>query len=626
MRTVSFLCIVANEIACTVSDPHQGRLRLQTTLNSSQLFAAGNEGQSATSMTSYQSVFDEQKRPQELVAEVESLRQKLSSVHKRDIELDDVRKERLFLREAVNTKQQHVETLMKRLAKAQMTEKALNHDLDAFEARLEMVNAQKNDVLEENHELRQTALRRLKQEEKDRNHYITRLEQELRQCRFQIDNKHLPPSLQPTSAARSRRSDSVNQGGSQDLATLRAQVAQLSQTLGERDASINSLQAERDKITALLHSEIRAHARKGPEQIHPANSALSGKMDIAQTMADVREKARSSVAPADTKEEAATDPLQRIEQLEREIDYHVKDIVLYKLDVKGYKKDIRTANVKIQRLQGSSTKSSPAPSSISSSHRTSSSAPISASSQTQPLPDWPEPLTVTGLGILTPESNKPHPPRKDSLPPSTHVKRDSSSNISLGRPQLSDSVLYRTPSASPSRSQPRTPTTSSKRLPRTPLTPPATNSPSGVRYGENVPVAAVATATASKSIQTPKSPKPSLRTTTSATPVSADQKAVQVVGTSGTQRLDRSLSESVVEALSGSPQSKASLSLYPHASISHATGPLLVGGKKSFQKLTGRRSKSANVALPTLLALEKGKGEGRPNDGEKIDSGVDVRA
>ncbi|KAK5151909.1 hypothetical protein LTR16_012646, partial [Cryomyces antarcticus] len=41
----------------------------------------------------------------------------------------------------------------------------------------------------------------------------------------------------------------------------------------------------------------------------------------------------------------------RIEQLEQEIAQHVRDIVLYKVDVKGYKKDLRRATATIQRLQ-----------------------------------------------------------------------------------------------------------------------------------------------------------------------------------------------------------------------------------------------------------------------------------
>ena len=671
-----------------------GKLHVKTALRSSQLSIPSGEGHSATTMSSYQTAFDEQKRAsQEMAEELEKLKRKLSSAHRRDAEADAVRKERYFLREAVKSKQQHVEVLMTKLAKAQMTERAVSNTADTFEARLEMANAQKNDVLEENHELRRAALslhnrerimkqelsnvyqqwhdseaemrnhlkeadqrasdlegalralqsnhdnepalvelnkhiQRLEEEENSRNQYILRLEQELRQCRFQIDNVHLPQSLQPTKGGMSSgRRDSINQDTSQDLAGYQTRISELKRALGERDMSIKTLETERDRITILLHSEIRAKARNGPQQVHPANSALSASMDVCQTLADVQKKARVSLTPPDVGWEEAIDPVQRIAQLESEIDYHVKDIVLYKLDVKGYKKDIKRANAKIQRLQGLSSTDSPNLSSISDSHRTSSVPPVSASSQNQPPLHWPGSTQVTGLGIFTPEPSAHHPPRKDSLLPPANSQNGSSSKDSPAPTKPSRKALHRTPSASPSLSpQPKTPSIRNKGLPRIPLTPPASKSPLRGRSDENVPAVP-------KSVEIlgdrPGSQRMMDAPDDALTPVKSvapSQAITPIPETSELPRIDRSLSESVVEALSGSPAAKGSLSLFPHQSVSRATGAPLVGGKKSFQKLTGRRSKSATAAMPSLNTSGGKKAESGLKDGEKVDSGVEVRS
>ena len=642
-----------------------GRLRVETALHPSQLSAPGAEGNSATSMSSFQPAFEEQQRAsQEMAAELRNLKQKLSSAQKRDAEADGIKKERFALREAVKAKQQHVEVLMARLAKTQVHEKAVSNTADAFEARLEVANAQKNDVLEENHELRQAALnlhrreratkqeiqniyhqwnesesdmrnrlekaeerahqlqqalrafqtnedtepalvelnkhiQRLEKEEKERNHYITRLEQELRQSRFQLDNRHLPLSLQPTTAtASSRRRDSTREEDGSDLARCRYRILELSKALEERDAYVKSLQAENNRTTALLQSEIRANARNAPEQIHPANSALSPKINVDQAPMEVRAKAHASLEPADSDREVERDTVRRIEQLEKEIEYHVNDIVLYKLDVKGYKKDIRRANAKIQRLQGLSTRTSPNSGSISGSHRNSSNAPISASSQSQPLPEWPEPSPTTGLGILPPQLGMHRPPRTDSLPPPSPFPNNSSSNVSLGPPPLFDNVLNRSPSGSPSVSpRPRMPAATNKRLPRTPLTPPSSTRSAREKSKENILVPPLPTTPTSKSPRPRRSTDAQVRAAmptmwTGANPGSPHEKDPASI-----QHIDRSLSESVVGALSGSPRLKASLSLYPHSGVSDATGSMLMGGKNNVKKITGKRSKSANVAV-----------------------------
>ncbi|KAL9096296.1 MAG: hypothetical protein Q9165_001293 [Trypethelium subeluteriae] len=612
-----------------------------------------------------------------MATEMENLKRKLSSAHKRDAEADINKKEIHILRETVQSKQRHVEGLVKKLVKAQATTKAANNTAEAFESRLEMANAQKNDVLEENHELRQRAMRqevqivcqrcseseqelhdrcqeaeqradrleqalqvfrikqdtepalvelnkhvqRLEAEDDERNHYITRLEQELRQCRFQIDNIHVPQSLQPTaSAVPSRRWDSLNKGHESDLATSRNRISQLDQVLEQRDASVKSLVAERDNIRTLLQAEIHAQACKAPDQLRLLHSAICTKVDIDQILAEVQKKAHTSLAPPGTHWKIETDPILRVEQLEKEIDYHVKDIVLYKLDVRGYKKDLKRANAKIRGIQGLSVKSSPNPDSASISHRTSSNAPISASSQTQTLPEWPETSAATGLGIFSPDLDARHPPRSDSLPPFASAGGNSSTNVSLALPPSRDTASNRVPSASPSVSpRPRTPAATNKKLPRTPMTPPPSDSSKSGRPYEQTLVPSIPTAPSSKSPRPRRSTDSQARDAFSTMSPVRSSAAAEVAEDGSLQRLDRSLSESVVEVLSGSPRMKASLSLYPSPRDSHSTMPLLVGGK-NLKKITGRRAKSATAALPLSIEPVRRNERNISKDGRINDS------
>ncbi|KAL9080303.1 MAG: hypothetical protein Q9157_000890 [Trypethelium eluteriae] len=666
-----------------------GKLHLETKLYPSQLSPSVAEGNSANSLLSFQSALEEHQRAsQEMATEMESLKRKLSFAQKRDAESDINKKEIHILRETVKSKQQHVEVLMRKLMKAQTIKKAADNTAEALEGRLEMANAQKNDVLEENHELRQAALnlhrreramrqelqtvcqrrseseqelrdrfreaeeradrleqalqvfrtnqdtepalvelnkhvQRLEEGENERNHYITRLEQELRQCRFQIDNIHIPQSLQPTaSAVPSRRRDSSNNGNELDLATSRNKISQLDQALEQRDASIKSLEAERNNIRALLQAEIRAQACKASDQLRLVHSAVCTKADMDKILAEVQDKAHTSLAPPSTPHwKIETDPIRRIEQLEKEIDYHVNDIVLYKLDVKGYKKDLKHANAKIQTIQGLSVKSSPNPDSASVSHRTSSNAPISASSQTQTLPDWPETSTTTGLGIFSPVLDARRPPRKDPLPPLASAGGNSSSNVSLAPPLSRDTASNRTPSASPSVSpRPRTPAATNKKLPRTPMTPPPSDSSKSGKAYEQILTPSVPTAPPSRSPRPRRSTDTQARTAFSTmTPVRSPT-AAEAAEDASVQRLDRSLSESVVEVLSGSPQMKASLSLYPSPREIHPAPPILVGGKKNLKKITGRRAKSTTAVVPLSIEFDRGNGRTNSRDGQANDS------
>ncbi|QDS71474.1 hypothetical protein FKW77_004215 [Venturia effusa] len=129
-------------------------------------------------------------------------------------------------------------------------------------------------------------------------------------------------------------------------------VRRLERTIAEQHKTFRTVQAERDQLRQLIHTEFRRTANEVQKRQHPATALLEKKPDIDAAIMEVRKRAQEFLRSQKRREEnlLATRAV-RIEELQQEIDYHVKDIVLYKLDVKGYKKDLKRAQTKLARLE-----------------------------------------------------------------------------------------------------------------------------------------------------------------------------------------------------------------------------------------------------------------------------------
>lgn len=127
----------------------------------------------------------------------------------------------------------------------------------------------------------------------------------------------------------------------------------LERTIAEQHKTFRTIQAERDQLRQLIHTEFRRTANDVQKRQHPATTLLEKKVEVDAAIMEVREKAQEFLRSQKRREDDPTSTRAvRIEELQQEIDYHVKDIVLYKLDVKGYKKDLRRAQTKLVRLEG----------------------------------------------------------------------------------------------------------------------------------------------------------------------------------------------------------------------------------------------------------------------------------
>ncbi|KAF4548627.1 Hypothetical protein D9617_26g078390 [Elsinoe fawcettii] len=135
----------------------------------------------------------------------------------------------------------------------------------------------------------------------------------------------------------------------------------------ERDkahrAIMRKLEAERDQLSGLLSTEIRRTARqsaKGDDGFQGL-SRLERWDSVSSRMSTIRSKPSSlSLNSAEMARHAACEEaLDKARQgYEEEIKGLVKEIVLYKLDIKGYKKDLRKANTALKMLKQVSTPTS----------------------------------------------------------------------------------------------------------------------------------------------------------------------------------------------------------------------------------------------------------------------------
>jgi chromosome segregation ATPase len=141
----------------------------------------------------------------------------------------------------------------------------------------------------------------------------------------------------------------------------------LQQKAANLEASLNTARNEREQYANLLHAEVRRTAVEQHERTHPALPLLKKKLDLEEAVELVRSRAAAFLKPSQQAEseerhdtpinaeqdrsfDTDADATEKIQTLQKEIDYYLNDIVLYKLDVKGYKKDLRKARERIREL------------------------------------------------------------------------------------------------------------------------------------------------------------------------------------------------------------------------------------------------------------------------------------
>jgi chromosome segregation ATPase len=127
---------------------------------------------------------------------------------------------------------------------------------------------------------------------------------------------------------------------------LRTAVLDRESVIEEKEKEIRSVERQLEHHKLLLQAEIRRnaaiklHEATNEEDLWPELTSLARREDIERWMNRLHERLRREQPKMKGKALVDTPDLQ-MESLRKEIDFYVREIILFKLDIRGYKSDIR---------------------------------------------------------------------------------------------------------------------------------------------------------------------------------------------------------------------------------------------------------------------------------------------
>jgi hypothetical protein len=127
---------------------------------------------------------------------------------------------------------------------------------------------------------------------------------------------------------------------------LRAALLNRECIIEEKEKDIRAVEQQLEHHKLLLQAEIRRHAAMKlhvaieEEDLWPELTSLARREDIDRWMDRLHERLRREQSSKNGKALVNTQDVQ-MESLRNEIDFYVREIILFKLDIKGYKSDIR---------------------------------------------------------------------------------------------------------------------------------------------------------------------------------------------------------------------------------------------------------------------------------------------
>ncbi|KAF2717258.1 hypothetical protein K431DRAFT_307104 [Polychaeton citri CBS 116435] len=269
--------------------------------------------------------------------EIESLKRKLSLARKAQSEAADVRRDRDYHRDMAERSGKRITQLKDIVKKTKDTEKALKNAVSSLEADLVEANNQRLDVLEGFH-VSCEKINILQHDLSTRDSRVRDLEREV----TRLGHEAKQQTADTTANSPTDKAD--------DSPELSSEVQRLREAMEKQQHDLSAAQVERDRYNSLLHSELRRTSRVSAQKAHSATPEISAEaaFHVTETVSMLKARGRASSQPEDGE---ATKTL-----LEKELEHCVKEIIMYKLDVKGYKKDLKKAHARIEQLQSSNGK------------------------------------------------------------------------------------------------------------------------------------------------------------------------------------------------------------------------------------------------------------------------------
>lgn len=401
------------------------------TLDTALMAGKSNESLSldvsaSTSLQSLDSSIEAQRRSsvESAAAEAEALKRKLSLCRKTQSELGGIKRERDHFRETTDRSERRIGQLKDIVRKTKDNEKALRNKVLSLEAALLAANVQRIDVLDGYHEA-------CEQISKLHEKQLIMIKE--RDSTSKGSGREASTFLkvhQSTGAANTGRD-----GTPSEQEVLSAEISELRKLISERDSRIHILEANqrnsvskldvcklekqladaeevRDQYNSLLHAELRRQSKIVALSVHAATPRLE-----AGAAATVAEKLKSKPGIENVE--------KRCEFLEKELKHCCSEIILYKLDIRGYRKDLKEANAKIEVLQTTRPQRPETPDSIG-----------NQSSDCKPVSPGRRRRNTSGLGISLQRHSTPTRPSTKSLATPQQKPRATTSPSSSGKTPL----------------------------------------------------------------------------------------------------------------------------------------------------------------------------------------------
>ncbi|SMR63763.1 unnamed protein product [Zymoseptoria tritici ST99CH_3D1] len=403
-------------------------------------------------------------------AGTEALKRELSLARKTQAEHRKVKTERDILRDSNDSHDREISQLQEIVRQTKDSEKTMLDKIARLEAALCMGNVERTDVLEGLYEARNRV-----KSMSDKQKLLIEERDQARDRLSSIDPEWTAETTAKSSSG-GYEDSMASQHHTQLIAVVEAQqqdLDDLRQKVGEKDARIRELtrlnldttgieenellirqleacqkqlsgvEAERDEYNNLLHTELRRQSQSIAIKLHAATPQIN---DDVQAIAS--QKLQIIRTELDNQCQLTAD--QRCECLERELKHCIQEIVLYKMDVRGYKRDLKKAQARIESLQAQQAERPQTPNSIDSS--------VGSGRPSRPSQE-------SGLGISLSRQSDTDTPTRHCAPP--RRKRHSSAATTLNHQAPTKTASLSTPSPASPRSA-RLPPAVHKELPATP--------------------------------------------------------------------------------------------------------------------------------------------------------------
>lgn len=366
----------------------KGNLTIDTSQASTKVGDLLSADASATTLQSFESSLENQKRAsQEAAAEAEGLKRKLSLCKRARLDAEEVRRERDGLRASAEKNERRILQLKDINKRAKENERSLRNAMEDLRVRLEAANEQRLDVLEGYHEAREKAKimyeretmlvqaledlqivtaeasadqraerstgnsddynlpeesgslpTTLDLEAQWRYHQGMHVQQDQRIQDLERENK----TLQIGKVSTSETNNEI------DTAVL-ARTSELQSRVTDQQQEISHLRADIERYNSLLHSAIRRQARTMMTAPHATNSNMEA--EIRKTETHILKAVGTKLEEFPIATDDAASIADRSELLEKELKNLVNEIIMYKLDCSGYRKDLKAAKARIKSLE-----------------------------------------------------------------------------------------------------------------------------------------------------------------------------------------------------------------------------------------------------------------------------------